>query len=357
MKAETVSTLASREVLRTAMARNQIRLTDTLKEFSTGRHADVGLALGSDMGRLLDMRGLTTKLDGLKSTNAVVGQRLELVQASLTGVQSLLGGTPPDLKDGFIDAALLMRQNGSNPSVLVSDAKARLRSITDMLSVTANGAYVFSGTNSSTPPLDDYLSEPMGAARSAVIAAFTTEFGFPPDDPQVVNITPAQLETYLDGSFAALFEDPSWGMTFSGASDQLMTDKISRNEEINSSGSVNDSGFRKILYALTLSVDGGVERMNSETRQVLVNRVYSVASEASYELVHTQSVAGIAQERLARANERIEIQQTSVKRSIGEAEGVDSYEVADRLGLLMSRIEASYSVTGRLQQLTLLNYL
>jgi flagellar hook-associated protein 3 FlgL len=136
-----------------------------------------------------------------------------------------------------------------------------------------------------------------------------------------------------------------------------MTDKISRNEEINSTGSVNDSGFRKILYALTLSVDGGVERMNSETRQVLVNRVYSVASEASYELVHTQSVAGIAQERLARANERIEIQQTSVKRSIGEAEGVDSYEVADRLGLLMSRIEASYSVTGRLQQLTLLNYL
>lgn len=349
MKADTVSTLASREVLRTAMARNQIRLTDTLKEFSTGRHADVGLALGSDIGRVLDMRGLTTKLDGLTSTNAVVGQRLDQVQTSLTGIL--------ELKDGFIETALLMRQSASNPSILVSDAKARISSVVDMLSVTSNGAYVFSGINASTAPIDDYLSEPMGPSRTAVIAAFTAEFGFPPDDPQVVDITPAQLETYLDGSFAALFDDPGWGLTFSNATDELMTDKIARNEEINSSASVNDDGFRKMFYALTLSIDGGVEHMNAETREVLVNRIYSVGSEAGYEMVHTQSVAGIAQERLAQANERIEIQQKSVKQSIGEAEGVDSYEVAERLGLLMSRIEASYSVTGRLQQLTLLNYL
>ena len=36
---------------------------------------------------------------------------------------------------------------------------------------------------------------------------------------------------------------------------------------------------------------------------------------------------------------------------------VDPYEVAQQLSLLMTRMEASYSVTSRLQQLSLMNYL
>ena len=43
-------------------------------------------------------------------------------------------------------------------------------------------------------------------------------------------------------------------------------------------------------------------------------------------------------------------------RTAEKAVGV-AHEVADRLSLLMTRIEASYSVTARMQQLTLLNYI
>jgi flagellar hook-associated protein 3 FlgL len=342
MKADTVSTLSGHEIMRTALARNQTRLADTLKEFSTGRHADVGRTLGTRLGAVLDMRHVMCDLTALTSTNAIVGGRLESAQSALEGIRKLASG--------LIDTAISVRQSGAEPTLLAADAKSRWGSVFDMLSVTSDGVYVFSGTNSSAAPVDNYLSEPPGPARTAVIAAFTTEFGFPPDDPQV-------YQAYLDGPFAALFEDPAWGATFSSATDGVMRDRISLGEEINSSVSVNDAGMRKLFMAMALAIDGGAEQMSADTRQVLSTRIVESANSAVYDIVRQQSEIGMGQERLTQANERISLEKQALQRRVSTAEEVDAYEVAERLGLLMSRIEASYSVTARIQKLSLLNYL
>lgn len=349
MKADTVSTLSGQEIMRTAMARNQTRMADTLKEFSTGRHADIGRTLGVKTGAVLDMRHVIGDLTALTSTNGVVAGRLDSAQSALEGVRKLA--------TGFMETAISVRQSGAQPTLLASDAKSRIGSMLDMLSVTSDGAYVFSGTNSSVAPLDNYLAEPPGPARSAVIAAFTTEFGFPPDDPQVSTITPAQFTAYLDGPFAALFDEPSWSATFSSATDGVMRDRISSSETIDSSASVNDSGIRKLFYAMSLAIDGGAENMNADTRAVLSTRLVETTNSAVYDIVRQQSEIGIGQERLTQANERISIEQQALERRVSGAEEVDPYEVAERLGLMMSRIEASYSVTARLQKLSLMNYL
>ena len=327
----------------------RVACTDTLQEFSSGRYADVGRTLGTQTGAVLDMRHIMSDLAALTGTNAVVSGRLDDAQAALDGVRQLA--------TGFTETAISVRQSGAEPALLVADAKSRIGSIFDMLSVTTNGTYTFSGTNSSVAPLDNYLAEPPGPARSAVIAAFTTEFGFPPDDPQVSTITPTQLQSYLDGPFAALFDDPSWGATFSNATDGVMRDRISHSEEIDSSASVNDSGIRKLFYAMTLAIDGGAENMSADTRAVLSTRIVDKTNSAVYDIVGQQSELGISQERLTQANDRISIETDALQRRVSAAEEVDPYEVAQRLSLLMSRMEASYSVTSRLQQLSLMNYL
>jgi flagellar hook-associated protein 3 FlgL len=38
-------------------------------------------------------------------------------------------------------------------------------------------------------------------------------------------------------------------------------------------------------------------------------------------------------------------------------EGVDPYEASSRLSALMNQIETAYAMTGRIQKLSLLNYL
>jgi len=42
---------------------------------------------------------------------------------------------------------------------------------------------------------------------------------------------------------------------------------------------------------------------------------------------------------------------------VGEKENVDSYEVATRVSLLTNQLEASYTLTARLQQLSLVKFL
>lgn len=349
MKADAVSTLSSHDLMRTAMARNQARLAQTLEELSTGRHADIGRALGGRMAAVLDMRSVLGDLTGLSGTNAIVAARIENAQAALNGVRQLGAG--------FIDVAISVRQSGSEPTLLVADAKSRLGSILDMLSVTSNGAYIFSGLNSSEPPLDNYLAEPPGQARSAVIAAFTAHFGFAPDDPQVTTITPDQLNAYITGPFATLFGDPAWNQTFSNATHEVMRDRISHKDEIATSETVNEPGIRALFYALTLAIDCGIENMNADTRDVLSSLIVEASNKAVYGIVQQQSALGISQERLAQANERISLEKQTLEQRISGAEDIDPYEVSERLSLLMSRIEASYSVTARLQQLNLLNYL
>ena len=51
------------------------------------------------------------------------------------------------------------------------------------------------------------------------------------------------------------------------------------------------------------------------------------------------------------------IQSDIIKTHIGALEGVDPYEASNRLTELMTQIETAYSVTARIQKLTLLNYL
>jgi flagellar hook-associated protein 3 FlgL len=349
MKADTISSLVGREILRASNARNQTSLADALKEFSTGRHADIGKALGSRVGGVLDMRHIVGDLSGLTATNGVVKQRIEHMQASFAALR--------DVGVSFSESVLAIHKTGSDRDLLVADAKSRMGTMVDVLNTSTNGVYAFSGLNISVPPIEDYLSEPPSGARAAVIAAFTTEFGFPPDDPQAATITPAQMTAYMDGPFAALFEEPQWSATFSQATDEVMRDRISQREEIDSSATVNDRGIRQLFFALTLAIDGGAEHLSGETYEVVAGRIAITASESGYNIVAAQSRLGVAEERLAQANERIAIGKQALEARIGTIEGVDSYEVADRLSLLMTRIESSYAITARMQQLTLLNYL
>lgn len=349
MKADTISSLVGREILRASNARNQTSLADTLKEYSTGRYADVGKTLGSRVGGVLDMRHVVGDLSSLTATNSVVKQRMEHMQASFAALR----GVGAD----FSESTLAIHKSGADRGLLIADAKSRMATLFDVVTVSTNGVYAFSGLNVSVPPVEDYLSEPPSAARTAVIAAFTTEFGFPPDDPQAATITPAQMTAYMDGPFAALFEEPLWSATFSQATDEVMRDRISQREEIDTSATVNDRGIRQLYFALTLAIDGGAEHLSAETYEVVAGRISTTASESGHNIVATQSRLGVAEERLAQANERIAIGKQTLEARIGTIEGVDAYEVADRLSLLMTRIESSYAVTARMQQLSLLNYL
>ncbi len=349
MKTASVSTLSLFNSSRAAIARSQVRLADVEVEVSTGRHADVGLTLGIDASRNLELHNARDDLTTLQSTNGIVSARLNQTQAALTAVR--------DLADGFMQSALTASQGVGDRSLLVADARARLGALSDLLLTASNGVFVFGGSNASTPPFLDYLSQPTTAGRTAVIGAFTAEFGITPDDPLASGITSGQMKAYLDGALAGLFQDPAWSSTFSSANDKPIIDRISAGETIATSISANASGIRKLVMALTAAVDSGAEKLNAEAFAVLVKKLVQVTGEVGSDITSMQSTIGISQERLAKASDRIALQQNIFEQRIGEAESVDSSATAVTLNMIIAQLEASYAVTARMQKLSLLSYL
>jgi flagellar hook-associated protein 3 FlgL len=344
-----VSTLAARETLRLSIGNTQALVDRASSEVSSGRHYDVGLALGRNIGRALDLRQISGEIETLRSTNAIATSRLQSTQEALSGLS--------ELADGLFSSATNAIGGGIKRSLFVEDARSKLQTLNALLATTEGGAHLFSGTNSSLAPLSDYLASPSGAARTAVVGAFSSAFGFAPDDPRTAAIAPADLAKYLDGPFAGLLADPQWSTTFSFADDQPVRLRIAQSEVIEASVSANASGIRRLVGALVAVIDTGTENLDGASFALLVARVAESAATAATELADSRSQIGIAQERIATANDRLAVQARLIEKGIGRLEGVDATEATTNLMQLTTRLETTYAMTARLQKLSLLAYL
>ncbi len=318
-------------------------------EMSSGKHADIGLHMGPRSALLVEARTQSSLLKGLRDAAATGAGRLEAVQQAL--------GQAVDGAHVFLDMLAPLRAGQSDPGAAAAQAGNMLEEFISAINVTSHGSFVFGGQNISEQPLAEYFSDPPSAARQAVDAAFLAKFGFAQDDPAAAGITAAQISDFIDNEFAALFDDPDWGANWSGASDEGMMTLVSLNDIVPVTASANDPAIRKYVMACVMVADLGVENLNAAAREAVADKALSAVGEAISGLNAMRGRAGIDQERVSRAAERLEAQNTLVEKQIAGMEQVDLYETASRVNALTTRLETAYALTGRLQNLTLLQYL
>ncbi len=319
------------------------------RELASGRHADLGLTLAGRSAVLVDAHGQLTELDGLRTDMSISAGRLEVAQRALAqmgaGAQEFLKSLAP-LKSGQV-----------SPQQVAAHARSLLREFTGAVNVEAQGSYVFGGRNITEPPLADYLAEPPSAARLAVENAFQARFGFPPGDPAAVGISASDLADFLDNDLAPLFDGAAWDVTWSNASDSGMRAPLGLNEAVEATASANNPAIRKLAMAYVMAAGLGMESFNGEARQVLVDRVLDATANGIADVDRLRGDIGFRQERISRARERLQAQKNMVEKDIAGMEQVDLHEVAARVNALSLRLETSYTLTGRLQKLTLLRFL
>jgi flagellar hook-associated protein 3 FlgL len=335
--------------MRLSIARTKVQVDRASSEVASGRHYDMGLAIGRASGQSLDLRHLVGELETIGNTNAIVSSRLQSTQSALAQMV--------DLANGLFTSATTVMSSGSERSLFIEDAKAKLGTLVSLLSTTSNGSHLFGGANTSVAPLADYLATPASAARTAVIGTFTTAFGFPPDDPQAVTIGSAAIDGHLNGAFAQLFEDPQWLSAFSVASDVPMRERIAPGEVVETQVSANSPGVRTLVSSLVAVIDSGAENLGAASFASLAAFVAEAAAGAASELAESQSRVGFVQERIERATDRISTQKMFLEKNISQLEDVDAAEASTRLTLLMTKLETSYALTARLQKLSILSYL
>ncbi len=331
------------------MAKTQRQLHEVSLEVSRGRYADVGRVLGGQSGKAVEVRALAGEAAAIAQSNALTSSRLEQMQSALSSMA--------ELAKGFFDAAVVARQSDGNRAQFIEAAKSTLATLKDLLSATSGGANIFSGVNTAVPPLDEYVQSPTGAARSAIMSSFTSEFGFPPGDPQSASIPKAQLDAYLDGAFKTNFQDPQWQANFSTASDVMLRSRISFNEVVETPVSANSAGIRSLVSALVAAIDTGAEELSSDAFSSLAGHASQTAAQAVAELTDSQASVGVVQARLAKASERMVSLQSLLEKQTSSLEEVDAYEAASRLNSLKIKLETSYAMTASLQRLSILDYL
>ncbi len=237
--------------LRISASKSQVAISKATKEATTGRLADVGESWCTHGSRRDPACGASRYGEN---------RRYQCTRERPPGRHA--GACFAIDRDGTsFQKDLLAARNPANGGVIIAQpAASDLQSLLTTLNVSMDGQYLFAGINTAQQPMTPYQTG--SASKTAIDAAFTAAFGFPPGDVAAVNITPAAMNNFPDNAFATEFDDPAWGTNWSSASDQVMRSRISTTQTVDSSASANDKAFRNLAMAYTMLSGLGLETLD-----------------------------------------------------------------------------------------------
>jgi flagellar hook-associated protein 3 FlgL len=351
MKASFVSNMSLQNAMRLTVATAQKEMLKVQEESVTGRHSDVGAVLGAKTARTLNLHRDLQRMESLKSTNALTTQRL-------SASQEALGTMSTAANDAM---GVLIALSGITSADQLQLAQKNLGSALQTFTAAANtsfsGEYLFAGINSDVMPLNDYFREsPVSDAKAEFDAAFLAHFGFDQDDNAVATIDPADMQSFID-TLESSFTGVDWENDWSNASSENMESRVSTSETVQSSTNTNTDGMRYMALGLVLGQELLALNISESARKVVSDASIDYMGRAISGIDGERSKLGISEARVAQANTSLGAQITILSNSIKDMEGIDTYEAATRVTTLESQLSLAYTLTSRIQNLSLLNYL
>ncbi|ANH02876.1 flagellar hook-associated family protein [Shinella sp. HZN7] len=346
MKTSFVSNMSLQNAMRLTVASAQKEMLQLQEETVTGRHADVGAVLGAKTARTLNLHRDLQRMESLKSTNALTTQRLAASQEAL----SLMSTAANDAMGVLIALSGITSQDQLN--LAKENLGNALSTFTSAANTSFSGEYLFAGINTDVMPLKDYLQDPASDAKTAFDGLYATHFSAIADE----DITPAQMQAFMD-DLEDSFMGPNWQGDWSNASDENMQSRISAAETVQSSTNTNVDGMRYMALGLVLGQELLARGISEQTRKAVSDAAIDYMGRAISGIDGERSKLGISEARVSQANASLNAQVAILSTSIKDMEGIDTYEAATRVTTLESQLSLAYTLTSRIQNLSLLNYL
>lgn len=347
---------------RSSVSRIQADLRIAQKEVTTGRFADVGLALGQRTSQAVSLRTEYESTNGLREANGLISQRFDVMQTALTSIAETAGA--------FLTSLIGNGTSTAGISATVQQAEAGLQQIVAALNTSAGSRFLFSGAATEQQAINFQAVgggaastyEDNSTAKQATADAFLAKFGFTQNDPAVGTISAADLGDFLDTEFEDLFAlaplPPGLGWAnWSQADGTPVYNVIDGQSQIKVSYAADADAFRNMTKAYVMLGDLGALGMSEEARQLLTSRAVESLSAGMAQLTTMQSEIGASQARLERTDLSLKGRSTVLSMSITSIEEVDPYEASTRVTNLMNLLESSYALTARISRLSILNYL
>jgi flagellar hook-associated protein 3 FlgL len=347
MKTSFVSNLAVQNAMRLTIQQGQAELLKLQTEVTTGRHADVGLALGSSAARSVSLQRELARLDTLVDTNSVVTQRLAASQSALA--------TMAEAAQQVRNTLVTFKGNDAADQLAIqkTEIQSAMSAFSSAANLSFNGEFLFAGINTDVRPFEDY-----GAAAKSTFDTALATYMSANGIASMSDFTKAEMEDFITNTLEPLYaSDAQWAADWSKASSQNMTSRISTTEVVQSSTNATTEGFQKFALASVIALELMDENVSSEVRAYIGETALGYVEQANTQITAERSTLGISEARVKKANTSLQAQIKLINTHITDLEGVDTYAASTRMNTLLTQVETSYTLTARIQRLSLIDFL
>ncbi len=303
-------------------------------ELATGKAADLASHLGGSYARLTGIERDMRLLDGFQVSIAEAEQFTELMQARLGQIGEVASEFARGLVSG--DAS----SSAATSDTLADASRMHFSSVVSMLNSEAAGRNLFAGDTTDVSPLID--GDAILAELETVVAGATTA---------------ADIQSALD----AWFSSPTGYDTFAyaGSTTAMAPLKMSATASVAVDIRADNAALKDVLKGLAMAalVDAPGTSLSTIEKADLFRQSGEDLLSAENGLIGLQARLGTAQEQIERWSVRNQSEMAGLEYAKGALLSVDPYETATELQAAQFQLEGLYTVTVRLSQLSLVNFL
>lgn len=304
------------------------------EELTSGQVSDVKSVLAGNTSYLAGIENDLRVLDGYRVAGAEAGQFADAMQLALDRIQTASSNYSQDL--------LVTAQNASGQVLdqFAEDARSELETIVSALNTTVGGRTVFAGTATNQNPLAD-VDTILTGLQTALTGATSV------DDVM------AMTDVW--------FADPAGfaATAYQGSDTSLAPFRLGEGETVALSTTANDAALREVIKVVALAgmADDGSLSLSSDQKRELLSRAATDLLSAQTDLTAIRASVGASQERISQIESRNSAERTSLEFAKGALLGADPYETATKLEEVQFQLQALYTVTARMSDLSLVNFI
>lgn len=303
-------------------------------ELASGQVSDIRQVLAGNYSYLTDIERKMTALSGYSVATAEAAHYSGAMQTSL----GQIGNITQNLSASLLTAGT--NTTGPSAATIASEAKNALGGIIGRLNAQIAGRHMFSGTATDRPPVVDV--DTLLAELSSAMAGTTT-----PDD---------MLTAAL-----AWFDDPAGfaATAYTGSSDGLSPFDLSRTEKVSLDVRATAPELRDALRltAVAALADDPSFGLTAPDQTELFGKTGQAMLQAQDGLTSLQARIGFVEARIDAITVRNAAELTSLEYAKSELLAVDPFDAATRLEAAQFQLQSLYSVTVRMSQLSIVNFL
>ncbi|WP_290497164.1 flagellin [Hyphomonas sp. UBA4494] len=303
--------------------RTQIGKTST--EATTGRYEDLTLHLSGRIGKAMLGQKALADISTDREVLNLRASRLSLIQTSLGTVQESSSGIAANM------LSAIGGEHETDVGIAARDAKAALSASLSSLNARYGDRFLFAGDATSTLPFSDQSALLADIELIADSATDSADFATQLDD-YFTSPTGGWLQNIYQGSTTA--SDP---------------------ESVTADNDAIKSLIRDLTVLAISGPDGPLASLDGY--KTLVQETSLSLSSSETQITNLRADLGVYEERNAIEQKTLDTEETLLTASFNDLTARDQYEAATELQSLQTTLEASYLITARLSQLSLLNYL